>query len=466
MDKKEYMAEWSAAYINDLPDSAFLYIAPGGEKDDDGRTTPRSLRYFPVRDEKGQIDLPHLRNAIAQAPKANLSPEIISKVQAEGRKMLEGIREEKMDDYDKVDEEMKRARSMEDDEKEMQMADWSDALRLDDVSAEKVIELARSGSHYGRASDRRVNLSASDIESMARGYSLIKSEGWFATGAPVGYNHASLSGALDAESTKAAGRIIDVHVRANSDGTMSLMGSVRWTEEAKRRIRAGEFDGFSIEAVPAEGARSKKTGEKLGEWALIGGTLTNEPFVAGMEPVAASEKRNEMSFKLISETLALGEGAGEVEILAEIQALRERADKADALAEALDTVTTDRDAIKAKFDDLEAKEIERMLDRACADGRIAASEREDYLEIYTHCGEERANRAYFENRISVTEVGKAGTDAERIERGTVSAQCSALAEKLSAEEGLDPAAAFARAMQIVLSDPTKIAAYEAETLDS
>ena len=468
MDKKEYMAEWSTAYINDLPDSAFLYIAPGGEKDDDGRTTPRSLRYFPVRDEKGQIDLPHLRNAIAQAPKANLSPEIISKVQAEGRKMLEGTREEKMDDYDKVDEEMQQARSMEASkvEAEMQMSDWSGALRLDDVSVDKVIELARSGSHYGRASDRRVNLSASDIESMARGYSLIKSEGWFATGAPVGYNHASMSGALDAESTKAAGRIIDVHVRANDDGTMSLMGSVRWTEEAKRRIRAGEFDGFSIEAVPAEGARSKKTGEKLGEWALIGGTLTNEPFVAGMEPVAASEKRNEMSFKLISETLALGEGAGEVEILAEIQALRERAEKADALAEALDTVTTDRDAIKAKFDDLEAKEIERMLDRACADGRIAASERDDYLEIYTHCGEERANRAYFENRISVTEVGKAGTDAERIERGTVSAQCSALAEKLSEEEGLDPAAAFARAMQIVLSDPTKIAAYEAETLDS
>ena len=154
MDKKEYMAEWSAAYINDLPDSAFLYIAPGGEKDDDGRTTPRSLRYFPVRDEKGQIDLPHLRNAIAQAPKANLSPEIISKVQAEGRKMLEGTREEKMDDYDKVDEEMKRARSMEDDEEEMQMSDWSGALRLDDVSVDKVIELARSGSHYGRASDR------------------------------------------------------------------------------------------------------------------------------------------------------------------------------------------------------------------------------------------------------------------------------------------------------------------------
>jgi hypothetical protein len=48
----------------------------------------------------------------------------------------------------------------------------------------------------------------------------------------------------------------------------------------------------------------------------------------------------------------------------------------------------------------------------------------------------------------------------------VSAECNALAEKLSEEEGLDPAAAFARAMQVVLSDSTKLAAYEAENLDS
>jgi phage I-like protein len=458
-------AEWTTAFINDLPDSAFLYIAPGGEKDDDGRTVPRSLRYFPYRDASGKVDLPHLRNAIAQAPKANLSRDIIAKVQAKGRELLEGEREEALDDYPEVDEEMQQARNMQ--QSKIEMSDWSDALRLDDVEIDKTVELARSGTHYGRASDRKVSLSAEDIESMSRGYALIKSEGWFSTGAPVGYNHAAISGALDAESTKAAGRIIDVHVRANEDGSVSLMGTVRWTEEAKRRIRAGEFDGFSIEAVPADGARSKKTGEKLGEWALIGGTLTNEPFVAGMQPVAASEKRNpDMGTSKISQALSLGESVTETEILAEIESLRERAAKADSLSEALDTVTEDRDTIKAKFEELEGKEIERMLDRACADGRIAASERDDYLDIYTHCGEERANRAYFLNRIGVTEVGKAGTDAERVQRHTVSAECNALAEKLSEEEGLDPAAAFARAMQVVLSDSTKLAAYEAENLDS
>jgi phage I-like protein len=463
--EEQAYAEWTTAYMNDLPDSAFLYIAPGGEKDEDGKTTPRSLRYFPYRDATGKVDLPHLRNAIAQAPKANLSADIIARAQAKGRKLLEGEREEGLDEDDSVEEEESKIDELE--QQAAQLSDWSEAMRLTDVPTDKVVELARSGSHYGRASDRKVTLSAEDIQSMSRGYDKIKEEGWFATGAPVGYNHAGLSGALDAESTKAAGRITDVYTRANQDGSLSLMGTVSWTEEAKRRIRAGEFDGFSIEAVPADSARSKKTGESLGEWALIGGTLTNEPFVAGMEPVAASEKRNiEMGPKLISDALALGESATDAEIVTEISALRERAAKADTLSEALDTVTEDRDTIKAKFEELEAKEIERMLDRACADGRIAASEREDYLDIYTHCGEERANRAYFTNRIGVTEVGKPGTDVERGPRATVSAECNALAEKLSEEEGLSPAAAFARAMQTVLSDPTKLAAYEAEHIDS
>jgi len=57
---------WSTAYINDLPDSAFLYIEEGGEKDDEGKTTPRSLRHLPYKDAEGNVDLPHLRNALSR----------------------------------------------------------------------------------------------------------------------------------------------------------------------------------------------------------------------------------------------------------------------------------------------------------------------------------------------------------------------------------------------------------------
>ena len=40
-----------------------------------------------------------------------------------------------------------------------------------------------------------------------------------------------------------------------------------------------------------------------------------------------------------------------------------------------------------------------------------------------------------------------------------------LAERFTAEEGLNEAAAYARAMVEVLSDPTALAAYESDTLN-
>ncbi|MHB1845771.1 MAG: DNA adenine methylase, partial [Deltaproteobacteria bacterium] len=64
-------AQWTRAQINDLPDDAFLYLEPGGKKDDDGKTVPRTLRHFPFRDEDGEVDLPHLRNALARIPQSN-----------------------------------------------------------------------------------------------------------------------------------------------------------------------------------------------------------------------------------------------------------------------------------------------------------------------------------------------------------------------------------------------------------
>lgn len=82
------MAVWTRAYINDLPDSAFLYIAPGGSKDDDGKTTPRTLRKFPYKDKNGKVDLPHLRNAIARIPQSNLSDDLKDKLQAKARRIL------------------------------------------------------------------------------------------------------------------------------------------------------------------------------------------------------------------------------------------------------------------------------------------------------------------------------------------------------------------------------------------
>lgn len=75
-------AVWTAAFINDLPDSSFAYIEPGGKKDPQGRTVPRSLRHFPFKDASGKVDLPHLRNALARAPQSPFGTQAMPKLRA------------------------------------------------------------------------------------------------------------------------------------------------------------------------------------------------------------------------------------------------------------------------------------------------------------------------------------------------------------------------------------------------
>lgn len=74
------MAEMSSASINDLPDSAFAFIEPGGTKDSDGKTIPRSKRHFPVHDEA------HTRNALARLSSSPFGPKAKGKVVAAAKK--------------------------------------------------------------------------------------------------------------------------------------------------------------------------------------------------------------------------------------------------------------------------------------------------------------------------------------------------------------------------------------------
>jgi len=84
-----FSKQMTTAQINDLPDAAFAIVKPGGSKDDDGKTVPRSLRVFPhhrsnVKDpsEHSSLDVPHLRNALARLSQADLTAEERAKVKA------------------------------------------------------------------------------------------------------------------------------------------------------------------------------------------------------------------------------------------------------------------------------------------------------------------------------------------------------------------------------------------------
>jgi len=73
-------AEMTTQSINDLPDSDFAYIEPGGSKDSSGKTVPRSLRHFPIHDAA------HVRNALARAPQSPFGSKAMGKIRDAARK--------------------------------------------------------------------------------------------------------------------------------------------------------------------------------------------------------------------------------------------------------------------------------------------------------------------------------------------------------------------------------------------
>ncbi len=60
-------AHWSRAYVNSLPDSAFLHVEPGGRRDRLGRSHPLTLRHLPYKNRSGRIDKARLRAAMSRA---------------------------------------------------------------------------------------------------------------------------------------------------------------------------------------------------------------------------------------------------------------------------------------------------------------------------------------------------------------------------------------------------------------
>jgi len=87
-------AVWTTKYINDLPDSSFLYIESGGEKDSEGKTTPRNKRHFPVKNAEGKVDASHARNAIGRIPQSNapgLTTEKKATLQDKARELLASV---------------------------------------------------------------------------------------------------------------------------------------------------------------------------------------------------------------------------------------------------------------------------------------------------------------------------------------------------------------------------------------
>lgn len=77
----EFIGKAAAKTVNDHPDSDFAYIEPGGTKDADGMTVPRSLRHFPI------YDAVHVRNALARVGQSPFGDKALPKIKAAAKRL-------------------------------------------------------------------------------------------------------------------------------------------------------------------------------------------------------------------------------------------------------------------------------------------------------------------------------------------------------------------------------------------
>ncbi len=69
-------AEWNTTYVNNLSDDCFAAIEFGGTKDDQGKTTPRSLRHLEYKNAEGNLDQAHVVAALQRLDQTKISPEL------------------------------------------------------------------------------------------------------------------------------------------------------------------------------------------------------------------------------------------------------------------------------------------------------------------------------------------------------------------------------------------------------
>lgn len=245
-------AVWSRDYISALPDSSFAYVNAGA-------------RELPYKDAGGRVNLPKVRDALAQLNDLQMSDNDRSAVK------------------DKLQGSLKASDADDD------VMSFVSSIQADSGSTElpQRMMLLRSGvfntSKYGE-----VPLSAADIHEMHANFKAgIGMAGDGTTGIPVDFSHKS--GEL------AAAWIKDLDVVDKDNGQAELWSSdTEWSRAGREAIIGKEFKMLSSDFYPAafgewvdaeSGVRAKNV--------IVGAALTNRPMFTGNQPVVtASDNRD------------------------------------------------------------------------------------------------------------------------------------------------------------------------------
>lgn len=337
--KKSYLAEWTTAFINDLPDSSFAYIAPGGKKDDTNKTAPRSLRKLPYKDADGKVDMPHLRNALSRLPQSDIPESEQAAIKAKLQKILDA-ENAKLSEH---------------------LTFTSEVVALNDQTKTSRVEVLR----VGVIQDRGLKITKQMLEDYVANFKA----NVYGTQIQVNLGHNR-----DGE---AAGWFKDLSI----DGD-SLMGEVEWTELGAEKISKKLYKFISAEFAPK--FPHAENGKLVGN-VFIGAGLTNIPALKGQQPIALSEAefKSLTNIRMFEKLLAEIKGRAKLSE-ADVKMVRalfselpadQQTDEAKGEVEALEKKQADEAAADKAAADAKAKEeadAKAKADKEAADAQALA----------------------------------------------------------------------------------------------
>jgi HK97 family phage prohead protease len=225
-------AETATASINDLPDSDFAYVEPGGSKDGSGKTAPRSLRHFPVHDAA------HTRDALSRAPQSPFGDKAMPKIRAAAKKF--GI-----DAGDDAPASASRTEFMRmyplEDMHIIRSADGGDGRTVEAYAAvfDQEAEIQDFEGHYVEMIDPAAFNRAIDHASRARG--------GFPGSVKVLYNHGmTIQGTPSERFSVPIGVPVEIRAEARGLLTRTRYSDTPLAEEILESVRAGSISSQSF----------------------------------------------------------------------------------------------------------------------------------------------------------------------------------------------------------------------------
>jgi len=329
-------AVWTTKYINDLPDSAFAYIMPGGKKDSEGKTVPRSLRKLPYKDKNGKIDLKHLRNALSRAPQTKGIPAgEVKRIQAKLRKILERMRRGA----------------------EMTFPIRVSELQFAEEENTTEIQVVPVGTWrhpvYGK-----IKISEEDIAEFVENF-----ENKVRKDIPITEGHS-----VGEEEKPAVGWFR----RLINKGREGLWAIVEWTKKGKKLLEEKAYKYFSPEFYSLyEDPETHKTYSNV----LVGGALTNRPYFKGLRAIVLSE----FTFEEGDTTMTLEEIlAKDIEELTDEEKafLREHAEElSDEQKETYKDILAEKEEKEEKEEEEEEKEEKEEEEEEEEEEKVEGSEK-------------------------------------------------------------------------------------------